>query len=674
MNFARERLWPSPRKLLLTAVAIALATWLLLEGSPTSRRKRAIEHALAAGSIGGLPPDEMSKLAHTLQDLAAAAGCDLPVALNEPFRPHTLNIFTTTPKALSVTGCDRGNAVYDADLDAVFIDHDVVNPVLASGTFGSVGVRGLTRKTSASDTYLRCIVLHELGHRALHRQRGGLFDRWRTGRDGVALQREAEADDFALEKMSLLYEDLPPGPRHPPADQLGGPIKLPRPDLVKTAGDRMLVDLAAMVYEMNQAVLFTNSSFSPFSRAKDHPVFVDRTYGFLRQGLQKTQDEQIRAYMELAIEYLTRIRDVGPLVLAEIRVEEPIHTVTFDEAGVLLLSDTLHLSSVPYVEITEPASDGPRVLRASAPQVLAGLESVRPIITSLHCGLNSSPLLFIQKRGVYVAENGHWKPHVLPGSRGDPKTWSYLWSPPQPSHIFMAVTMDGPKGTSYELFRDNRGVAYRSPGSLSQELSTRGAPANSSIALERIDGNGIDARVLSPSGTVAGLCTLDGETLALRSFEPLDLTKLLGESATYMVAVRQSGQTRRYAVGDTFVYGRPHNETYELRAWQIGEDAKPRLVHSVPLTLEKLPRNASHFDWLTISHPAVLSCRWIPSAGVACTEFLDSVYFFDPVNERITPLFHPAASYMSVAANGLVAFFAPGSQKCFIVQPAKGRP
>src|SRR5262245_11662330 len=119
---------------------LAMCTWLICESPPREALWRAILAELNRGTIGHLNEEQTSSLLDTLDWLKAAAGVIEPIVLNADPSPGCLHVYTTTPEAISATGCARGNAVYDAFLDTIFIDDTIINPT-ALPTLGAKGRR-----------------------------------------------------------------------------------------------------------------------------------------------------------------------------------------------------------------------------------------------------------------------------------------------------------------------------------------------------------------------------------------------------------------------------------------------------------------------------------------------------------------------------------------------------
>ena len=124
-----------------------------------------------------------------------------PVDINESPVDGRLHFFVSDPEWITITRCASWQHHYDPELDAVFIDRRLFKgadlPKIA-GAWPAMFFRSEDYAFAFSRTFATLVLLHELGHRELHR-RGLVFDTaWRTGREETF---EQEADDFAIDRL-----------------------------------------------------------------------------------------------------------------------------------------------------------------------------------------------------------------------------------------------------------------------------------------------------------------------------------------------------------------------------------------------------------------------------------------------------------------------------------------
>jgi len=128
-----------------------------------------------------------------------------PIVVNSTPRRDHLHFFVTDPGSSWFTRCGEGNAVYDADVDTVFIDRSLFLPTELTRIGQALHWEraAAPRQFPFSRTFLTLITLHELGHRTLHRVSGGFFD---SGQKAPR-NKELEADGFALEALKRAYAE-----------------------------------------------------------------------------------------------------------------------------------------------------------------------------------------------------------------------------------------------------------------------------------------------------------------------------------------------------------------------------------------------------------------------------------------------------------------------------------
>src|SRR5687767_13910955 len=112
----------------MVAALFLLVLWLAVEPSPTESRWRAVAREIERGNIAQLPPQDAALLNETIHWLVPHTGVAGPVNINGAPRPGDLHVYATRPAALPVTGCASGNAVYDAELNIIFVDQSIVGP------------------------------------------------------------------------------------------------------------------------------------------------------------------------------------------------------------------------------------------------------------------------------------------------------------------------------------------------------------------------------------------------------------------------------------------------------------------------------------------------------------------------------------------------------------------
>lgn len=648
----------SPIRWLPVALLVAVAAWLALDGSPVEARRGAVERALEAGTIGGLSAKEEAELAAELERLVHAGGLHLPVALNRPFTDGVLNVFTTSPAAQEVTGNGRGNALYDAFLDAIFLDLDVVRPTRVLPMYGDFQVNEFHPSDPGPRTYLEFLFLHELGHRVKHRGISRTFDLRFGGSDETQQRWEAEADDFALASFEALYARERIALPHSPGDMLDLPVSLaPGDPHVVSAG------LAAMVHERNLSLLFSGVPYSPFYSDRAHPTFVERALGLVDRSLARVTNPGVRTYVELSQEYLSRLHRVGASPLAEIHAPEPIVASAFDERGLLLLSRSGNLLRVTLEDLD-------KVLSRRRP----GVATLRSEFTTREPGaLNTHFAAFVSLPGLGPAvragekwltpRDGAWRPIFA-----EPMTLSGGAVVAGPDS-FVLVSDE-----RLRAFRSGREVARASLAEFADRVHRRGGPAGAKLSLVAASGDRVYVVVRAQADRellLAGMAVLSFDGLEVLEYTPLRLdnprARELARRGRAVVAPDEEG-AECYLVDTTFVYSAAHQEPYELQVWRASSTEPPRLLANHRLVADKLGAGDEPSQWYSRSSVLVMDAAWVSDPGIVINVFMDSTYFFDLASHELSLLFHPGGSTMTVGRGGEVALCGRGGFKCYVVR------
>ncbi|MCP1913424.1 hypothetical protein J2R96_005904 [Bradyrhizobium elkanii] len=302
------------RKLIYTAPFLCLLAWLALTGSSKDSRIVALNEALASGQVGRIGEKDRQLLQQTLAEMVKANGISTDIAVNQLYDPSRLNIYVTSSAAERITNCGPGNAIYDSDLDTIFIDEQFFSTdgfrsiVDASGY---TAVAGFREDLEFPKIYTRFVLLHELGHRQLHRH-VSFFDRV-LGTTPIDA-REREADRFAVQAMETFYafdrtHDQLVG--DPQLDLIGGSIAL-GPAIPPRA--QVFADLAGTLFVMSVFNLHLNTPYSPFFQDKVHPTFLDRAQGAIAAMLERPElNDDLKGNLASLRASLAREASVGKL-------------------------------------------------------------------------------------------------------------------------------------------------------------------------------------------------------------------------------------------------------------------------------------------------------------------------------------------------------------------------
>lgn len=667
----RARRWGTAR-LVIGLGCLLMLCWLIYGAVFTRSRHEAVTLALNDGRIGGLTPEESEGLLRQIKWLAQAAGVREEIALNRPPSPAHLSVYTTTPAAYDATHCARRNAVYDAELDAVFIDlgllkNDEFRSILEASGYGSV--------LSMNDlpffrTYLRFIVLHELGHRQLHRRGRGLFDQKRAADDG-GRRIEDEADQFALSAMQAAYKA---------DDESGGAFALKgASDFLGlqegesgSPGQRVWADLISMASAMNVFDLFLQNQYAPFYEDRAHPTFLHRARSLIAQALrQPGLEQELRVRFDFFDKFLKREAGVLSEPLTEVIAAEPIEGISFDDGGLVITSRGLKsLSRVPYAEVTSPGAGAKSV---SLPPTAAGAGFDEDRV-SVWGGPAGGPLAF---GGVetYVGSGSLWEKRETDIAKAlAGQTAPHVFMPPQPSRIALAVssTTDDARQERWYALRDGSVARMKSAAEIASEIAARGGPSGCNLEANTVTEQRFYLAAEKCSAPTdakwLGVAVLDADTLDVLRFVSLDLPEGLPEDEGRRLVVAPAGDTERFILVSPDGGPRPVGWV----AWLLSPGGAPQILARQPYLI-----NEAHADDSLRSEfgTDVSFTAWVPGDYVLVGCNADSVYLLNLKSNTARVLFHPGDELLKISVNrdGLVAVYMRGGYKCYLMRPHGAR-
>jgi hypothetical protein len=141
---------------------------------------------------------ELSDFKRDIDAIRSAVGTSATININQPWQSGALNVYVLASGKL--LGWGAGGASYRPRQDVILIDKNAVWPYVTQSLYAATSTL-LTRQASNYDgLWRRFILLHELGHRTLHRNVDptSLFDQQARRR------YEDEADAFAFDHLARL--------------------------------------------------------------------------------------------------------------------------------------------------------------------------------------------------------------------------------------------------------------------------------------------------------------------------------------------------------------------------------------------------------------------------------------------------------------------------------------
>lgn len=690
----------------VAACAAALLVWLYHDARPAESRRQAINRALREGAVGGLTDDEAEQLLRTLNWLAAAGDVRVPILLNRPFEQGAqgaLHVFTTTPAAQRITYCGQDNAVYDAELDAVFIDVGIVKPlqwnealeVPAEGP-------GLDIKLTLDDlpflrVYMRFVILHELGHRQLHGAGGGFFDVGMKEADPTQRRREDEADQFAVSRMVRAYGAAAEHQVTPVEPNTGSLISYTVREEMPPS-EQVLVSLVEMAQAMTVGKMMLASSVSPFNASVSHRSYLDRSQGLVRQAMAgRIDSDRLRAFVQYADAYLERVREIGRSELIELTSAQPVHEVAFDEGGLLIFTKgSRAIRRVSYValdSLKEERRFSSVEENSESLQVPEGVADLKSLWSSAGVGtlsLRADGSAHLIDQGWRSAQPLTFR--VLP----DGGEFNQLILPPQPSPFAVALAAGRDGGNPWlHSFVDGKIVASVSTSELQSRCAAAGAPPEAGLAFSR-------ARLAppylyvplvvssEPEGSIwYGFAAVKAASLEVVGVRPLRLPPggrgyhgdnplLDPQSGKNQVVPVADGDSVRFillnAVRAPSDRAAITGRGIRWEAWEVSDDSEPRLLASHQFLAanfsESLPLDSADRLGL-IPRLSARGVSFSPPHHLLITWEDDSTYLLDLNSNTIRLAFHPDLDLRSVktSSRGLIAIFAPGGRKIFLLRP-----
>src|SRR5579871_6309301 len=463
------RVW-TVRGLIFVAIALLIA-WLVWSPSSDDKRIDRINAALTNGSIGHLDRDNEEKLRKTVEWLFAAAGFPGSVTVDKPYSKQAssqgiLQVFVTTPETSSFTSCGPGNAVYDAALDAIFIDKEIVIPTDWQKLLATPDGRGgLDIPLGLNDApwlwvYARFVILHEMGHRKLHRHAATSFDVRSSGASDVLRKMEGEADEFAVARMNDAYPIASKfgvvAVEQNTGDTINYSVKpsMPIPDQVQAS----LVEMAQAVASGRLALPSTTPLFRDDYA---HPSYLDRAQGLVRESLRRTDiNPDLRLYSQYVDNSFVRLQEARRSGMIEVTADEPIGGIIFDERGmIVVLSGVLY--RVPYSELEKLLEENKPISLDAAgadkfSDPLQGFQDHGEKLVGYWSSLGIGTLLLWSNGVESVIAPDFKSATSRPAVAGASLTFESVVTPPQPSDDAVALAADSSNKARVTVFHKDK--------------------------------------------------------------------------------------------------------------------------------------------------------------------------------------------------------------------------
>jgi hypothetical protein len=630
-----------------------------------------------------------------------------PISLNKPYSYRIrdqggLQVFTTSPAAEHVRFCGKGNAVYDSMLDAVFIDEQIVYPTDWKQLLATPdGGWGLDIPLTLDDApwlhvYLRFVILHELGHRQLHRHVASVFDLGPNNDQAAQRRRETDADDFAIARMRTAYKVAGQYGIRPVEEYTGNTINFEVTDHTPIA-DQVQASLVEMAQDITQGRLVLPSTTSPLRDDFAHPSYLDRSASLVRQSLlSPSSDPDLMLFTDYISKSLERMKEASQSGIVELTAKQPVSAIQFDSRGLLVFTKGL-VQRVSYADLkrllTENrpglvdslaqgiAVDG-RVLGVSGDPDVAGFWSSDDVGTMF---------LWSDGQETIIPEDFHHPRTERLDQRVTGFRFERVISGAQPAPGSLAVAHDSMTKWLVAFQRD-RISAMRKLDDLEAQFRSV-APAGTTADMEhaQIVAGQLLLTLLAPGAetpTIWGWADIDLNTLELRKLGMLSIPREMSDftSSVYNPLLTPKSGDRflayipdahgtspilinivRYPPTNKYLSGRG----IKWQAWHLSAQDSPALLSENVFLSDYFNRRFSptRVDDLAITPRLPTGgVVLVPPSSILVNIENDSVQLLDAGNTGL--LFHPGSDQISARASssGLVALSVRGGYQVFLLR------
>ena len=630
---------------LAARVAIVLAivsfiAWLAVTPSATDERFRTLRDLITSGQIGDESDGNMERFQTMVRQALTIAGIRDQVVVNTLPVPGKLHFYLTDSRVAAFTRCTEGNAVYDANLDAVFIDRSLFNP----SELGRVGKalhweQWAPSRFAFTNTFMMLIVLHELGHRKLHRFQRGIFDGSTEGR-----HREIEADRFAANALHQAYvKDLITAD----SEVLGELAQAGLGDHLEP-GQQLVASVLFASAQMSVGLLFSRGTYSSLYEDASHPSFGDRVRRISEIFANLAGDDAtLASYLQYFRAVSGRIDALRNDALLEVHSDSPLAAAQFDDDGLVFVSRSWAAYRVPFSSLAEVGS-----LKAIRPVMLGTIGSFGPDVLMDHIWSVAGEGTFVSvDGGVFQIDETKVSPrsdiaaqlrasgHFVDLSGGEPNEANVTESDSE-----LVITRGA---ATFHLKWKDLIDRVRLSGNVSHPKSGSIFPIGDALCIF----------IHKQDGAIVG--NLEVRSAASTRYVEFKIGENIDAYAK-PVAMLLDGTIHYFLVGKTDL----HSKVF---VWEIFSDRPAELrAEYAPLLagLSDLPFSGQNV-------PVIVSrVRVAPPNTIIITLPGDSVIQYDPISRTISPVFHPGTSInVDTSHRGFVAFSAFNGYKIFVRRP-----
>lgn len=318
----------------ITGLFSLLIILLVIEDSSEDRLIKSIKSGVQMSHVGEINPKSRDFLIKTVKLAVDICQKDTVYSLNDTSNFESLNIFTYESFLDHPLNFGAGNAIYDATLDAIFIDRNLIEPE----QLVSLSDEAMEGDGFRLTGYLVFVLCHELGHRKLHSNLDFVSNLTAiSGADKFKI--ESDADSYAIEKINeyLSHEE--------PDSEL---LSLSW-DTKRTIGlninaydgiSKLYVFLASQFWDVAHVYFIGRTTFPPNFSDLAHPPLVQRFVTILENDkLFNEIDNDLKVHRRVMAEWHSRLRTSLDAIGGEIHVDRPIVTASYLDNKWVLISN-----------------------------------------------------------------------------------------------------------------------------------------------------------------------------------------------------------------------------------------------------------------------------------------------------------------------------------------------
>ncbi len=635
-------------KYIILVVTVLLFVWMVFDRTPEKKRIQEIETALAAGQLGGLSAEENKNLAGILQWLMTAIDEIPAFTLNGTPKLNTLNIYTVNTDQTGGIFCGRGNAVYEAPTDVIFLDIELFRQSWLKQVF-----EGLTDEhISLSKVYCYFIILHELGHRVKHRDSGVLFDlRSKSTSEKKRLQEE-DADTFALKTMVEAYRIDRENPETNFIAEAGEAIYLNKQD----NKNDVWIDLGAMAQKIPVLNLLSDSPYSSLYSDMAHPSFVERSLRLLKVALKDSElTAQIRSHLIYAKHQLERMVLIQNHLMSELTFPEPPTHVALSNAELAAITKSGKIFFFFLKRINN------ELLNRKHPHIIVSNEdAIQNHISGVSIKFiwyaNNDQLYGIDSTGkTYKATETGWSSIYRATDKNLGNIQKVHTSHSNPDECLIIEGYDDEYEDYFEVYCEGKLHNRKSVSALEKEISSKMDLKNISLEVNLVYHNNLYLTINeyddSYSSNLVGYACLELETLKIKETISLQLTSELANIESkggFVILPTQSGFS--------FYVFSSYDGSWTV--WEVFNNKPPILSASHrSMELVLVPENGVAGRMAMNLDPIFDQAFQTSFETILVAYEDDSLYVFDPYKKKLEILFHPCCTKFALNQSGNIAIY-----------------